>query len=174
MKSRKNQPLQMNICDRGLSPFECLYARCIIESEIAAQAAGIISDIDLVGLQRELHLMKENVGNVEEYRAHDKESHLLIAKSVRNSVLSAVVDCLWALHTSGPLWNKPNDFVSSVKLHTEGLDQHMAIYDALKRRDSEGARKAMLEHLNEAKDALMAAATMLRNEEEASNFSAVG
>jgi DNA-binding FadR family transcriptional regulator len=133
----------------------------LIEAEIAAQAAKIISDTDLIGLEHQLQLMRENIGNIDEFRAHDKEFHLLIAKAVRNSALTAVIDCLWDLHTSGPLWNKLLEIIPKAKQHAEGLDQHRAIYDALRRHDSDAARAAMLEHLNAAKESLMDGATKL-------------
>jgi DNA-binding FadR family transcriptional regulator len=163
VKSRTNQPLQMNVFDSGVSPFECLDARHLIEAEIAAQAAKIISDTDLIGLEHQLQLMRENIGNIDEFRAHDKEFHLLIAKAVRNSALTAVIDCLWDLHTSGPLWTKLLEIIPKAKQHAEGLDQHRAIYDALRRHDSDAAREAMLEHLNAAKESLMDGATKLRD-----------
>jgi DNA-binding FadR family transcriptional regulator len=118
-------------------------------------------------LEQHLQLMRESIGNVDEYRAHDKEFHLLIVRAVRNSALTAVVDCLWDLHTSGPLWNKLLEIIPKSKQHADRLDQHRAIYDALRRRDSTAARAAMLEHLNAAKETLMAGATKLRDEASA-------
>lgn len=160
----QNQPLRVNIFDRGVSPFELLDARCMIEGEIVAEAARIITDRELLGLQQEIQRMKDSFTNMEEYEKHDREFHMLIARAARNTALTAVIDSLWALHTRGVLWNQLHRFTPPEKLHGDRLDEHLAIYDALKRRDPGGARDAMRDHLKRAKTTLMAAADALKAE----------
>jgi DNA-binding FadR family transcriptional regulator len=159
-----NQPLRVNIFDRGVSPFEILGARCIIESEIAAEAAKIITDRELIGLQHAIQKMKDNFTNLDEHEKYDREFHILISKAARNTALTAVIDSLWALHTRGILWNQLYRFTPPEKLHGDRLDEHLAIYDALKRRDPSDAREAMRTHLDRAIRTLMAAADSLKNQ----------
>lgn len=170
----QNQPLRVNIFDRGVSPFELIDARCMIESEIAAEAARIITDREVLGLQHAIQSMKDNLTNLEEYERHDRTFHILIARAARNTALTAVIDSLWALHTRGVLWNQLHRFIPPEKLHGDRLDEHLAIYDALKRRDPDGARTAMRDHLRRAKATLMAAADALQQagEEKASGTDA--
>jgi DNA-binding FadR family transcriptional regulator len=158
----QNQPLRVNIFDRGVSPFELIDARCMIESEIAAEAATIITDRELLGLQHAIQHMKDSFTDLERYEKHDREFHILITKAARNTALTAVIESLWALHTRGVLWNQLHRFTPAQKLHGDRLDEHLAIYDALKRHDPGGAREAMKVHLKRAKATLMAAADALK------------
>ena len=162
----QNQPLRVNIFDRGVSPFELIDARCLIEAEIAAEAATIITDRELLGLQHAIQQMKDSFTNLEQYEKHDREFHILITKAARNTALTAVIDSLWALHTRGALWNQLHRFTPPEKLHGDRLDEHLAIYDALKRRDANGAREAMRVHLKRAKQTLMSAADALKEQGE--------
>lgn len=163
----QNQPLRVNIFDRGISPFDLIDARCIIECEIAAEAAKIITDREILGLQQVIQKMKDSFTDLERYEMDDREFHILITKAARNTALTAVIDSLWALHTRGALWNQLHRFIPAEKLHGDRLDEHLAIYDALKRHDPEDARQAMKVHLTRAKETLMSAAKKLQDEGDA-------
>lgn len=165
VRTWENQPLRVNVFDRGVSPFELLDARCMIEGEIAAEAAGIITDRELLGLQHTLQQMKDSSTDMDEYERYDREFHIQIARAARNTALTAVIDSLWALHTRGVLWNQLHRFTPAAKLLGDRLDEHLAIYEALKRRDPEGARSAMRVHLRRARATLMAAAEAMKKED---------
>jgi GntR family transcriptional repressor for pyruvate dehydrogenase complex len=162
----QNQPLKVNIFDRGINPFELIDARRMIECETAAAAAVIISDRELLELQRVMQQMKECRMDLERYVVHDREFHTAIARAVRNSALSAIVDSLWALHTRGTHWHQFAKYMPREKLHGDRLDEHVAIYSALERHDPEGARAAMETHLKRAKATLLQAAERMRAVEE--------
>ena len=162
----QNQPLKVNIFDRGLSPFELIDARRMIECETAAAAAVIISDNELLELQRILQKMRDCRADLDRYVVHDREFHTAIARAVRNSALMAIVDSLWALHTRGTYALKFAKYMPREKLHGDRLDEHIAIYGALERHDPEAARTAMETHLKRAKATLMDAAERMRADEE--------
>jgi GntR family transcriptional repressor for pyruvate dehydrogenase complex len=162
VSSWQNQPLKVNIFDRGISPFELIDARIIIECEIAAEAAKIITDREIVSLQHLIQKMKDNISDIERYEQDDRDFHILIARAARNTALTAVIESLWALHRRGLLWSQLHRFIPREKLHGDRLDEHLAIYDALKHHDPTSAREAMRIHLARAKDTLMKAASMLQ------------
>jgi GntR family transcriptional repressor for pyruvate dehydrogenase complex len=162
----QNQPLKVNIFDRGLNPFELIDARRIIECETAAAAAVIINERELLDLQHCLQKMKESHSDLGRYSIHDREFHTAIARAVRNSALSAIVDSLWALYTRGRYVEQYAKFMPREKLHGDRLDEHIAIYSALERHDPEGARTAMETHLKRSKSTLMEAAERMRADTE--------
>jgi GntR family transcriptional repressor for pyruvate dehydrogenase complex len=162
----QNQPLKVNIFDRGLNPFELIDARRIIECETAAAAAVIINERELLELQHCVQKMKDSHGDLGRYAIHDREFHTAIARAVRNSALWAVVDGLWALYTRGRYAEQYAKYLPSEKLHGDRLDEHIAIYRALERHDPEGARAAMDTHLKRSKATLMEAAESMRADEE--------
>lgn len=159
----QNQPLRVNIFDRGVSPFELLDARRMIEGELVAAAAAIITDRELLALEQLIQKMKDSFNQLEKYEQYDRQFHVQIAKAARNTALTAVIDSLWALHTRGQLWSQLHRFIPSQKLHGDRLDEHRAIYDALQRRNPEDARRAMHEHLQRARETLMTAADRLQD-----------
>jgi GntR family transcriptional repressor for pyruvate dehydrogenase complex len=162
----QNQPLKVNIFDRGINPFELIDARRMIECETAAAAAVIINDRELLELQRLLQQMKDSRADLARYVVHDREFHTTIARAVRNSALMAIVDSLWALHTRGSYAAAFAKYMPREKLHGARLDEHIAIYRALERHDPEAARAAMDTHLKRAKATLMDAAERMRADVE--------
>jgi GntR family transcriptional repressor for pyruvate dehydrogenase complex len=162
----QNQPLKVNIFDRGMNPFELIDARRMIECETAAAAAVIISDRELLELQRVMQQMKECRADLELYVVHDREFHTAIARAARNSAVTAIVDSLWALHTRGAHSRQIAKYMPREKLHGDRFDEHVAIYSALERHDPEGARAAMETHLKRAKATLLEAAERMRADED--------
>jgi GntR family transcriptional repressor for pyruvate dehydrogenase complex len=156
------QSLKVNIFDRGVSPFELIDARRMIECECAAAAAVIITDRELLNLQRSLQGMKESHEDLAAHVVHDQEFHTAIARAARNSALASIVECLWALHLSGRHSPHIGHYMPRDKLHGDRYDEHLAIYRALERHDPDGARAAMDNHLKRAKATLMDAAERMR------------
>ena len=146
-----SQPLEFLILVEGISLADLMETRLIVEPELAARAAERATSEDLVSLRRSLDGMREErdrkklvdldlafhdgifraSGNVLCYRLFS-----LIHKSIAKSILltSRLAD-----------WD-----------HTLGF--HRPICDAIDRRDPEAARRAMTEHLLDARDLLGRAA----------------
>lgn len=162
----QSQPLKVNIFDRGVNPFELVDARRMVESEIAAIAAIIISERELFELQALIQVMKESLDDMARWVEADRQFHSCIARAARNTALLSIVDSLWSLLTRGIHWNKLCDYIPDVELTGERIDEHCAIYDALARHDPDGARAAMDAHLKRAKATLLLAAEELRLAEE--------
>src|SRR5882672_3327000 len=79
----------------GEGPFELLRARSLIEGEIAAVAAREATAADLASIRATLATMARLEKKGEDFSDADREFHLRIAASTRNSVLMAVVQDLW-------------------------------------------------------------------------------
>ncbi len=162
----RDQPLQVNVFERGVNPFELIDARRLIECQNVAEAAKIITDRELLGLEQALQHMKDSFTDLERYEEYDRGFHILIAKAARNTLLTAVIDNLWALHTRGRIWNQLHKFIPREKLHGDRLDEHVAIYQALKLHDPDRARQAMDVHLSRAKETLLNAANKLKENDD--------
>ena len=138
----------------GMSAFEITEARLLVESDVAALAASQITDDELDGLANFLNEMDlENERNTGTESA-DREFHLAIAKATRNSALVSLVDSLWTLRA-----NSPESALLYAKARSANVkpvvDEHRAILDALRSRDSERARHAMRAHLIAVLDSLL-------------------
>ena len=147
MESKTNHKKPPNI-----SAFELTQARALVEGEAAALAATTISEEELERLKKTLDEMEKGI-NAD---AADKEFHLVISTATRNAAILMAIDSLWRVRESSP----------AVKLAYKGvcsqsdalrLDEHTAIYNALKKHDSQAARAAMHRHFNRLINALFEA-----------------
>ncbi len=145
-----------------VGPFELTEARALFEAEAAALAAPIITDEAIQELEGYIQAM---VGKAESSRMDHEEAdrlfHLTIAKATNNAVIIYTIDSMWQMRTEA---KKVQNVYESV-CHSDNMlleDEHMAILDALKERDSTKARTAMRAHFTRMIEALLVA-----SEEEA-------
>lgn len=132
---------------RDVGPFELLEARRAIESEVCAMAAARITDEQLTQLAELIAEMRsENEHDVELSEAADRRFHELIALATENSSMLAVVQMLWDTRTRSPQSKSMDAKVRAVGIKPH-IDEHIAIVNALERRDPEAARSAMRQHL---------------------------
>jgi len=130
------------------SPFELLEARKAVEIEIAELAAKKATPEDINAIYESLHKMKEATGNVPIMMEIDGEFHMNIAKAAHNNLLFSMMDYLnnllkeelW-VNMKEKTWNIPGQSQKYLKEHTE-------IFNAIKNKDSENARKQVYLHLN--------------------------
>ena len=142
VQKRRTKPV---LADGGMGPFEILEMRMLLEPEAAALAAQRITDGQLAELGAVLADMKESdhTPSVEE---HDRRFHTLIARATENGAIEATVEWLWQLREGAQL-----NQVFHQRILEEGvfpvLDQHTAIFEAIRERDAERARAATRSHL---------------------------
>ncbi|MDP5033084.1 MAG: FadR family transcriptional regulator [Paraglaciecola sp.] len=131
-------------------PFEIMEARLLIEGEAAALAAQRISNEELLKLKTYLNQMSKLVeqNQIKEAELFDGKFHQLIAHASRNSAIFTMVEWLWALRESSEISRL---FTEKVRQHgaNPNIKAHEELYQMLSRRDSEGARKVMHEHLSQ-------------------------
>jgi GntR family transcriptional regulator, transcriptional repressor for pyruvate dehydrogenase complex len=114
-------------------------ARMSLELGLVTLAAEKITDSQLEELRRSIERMSENEHDYSEF---DKEFHRIIAISANNVIVESLV---------GPLINMVEKMLHQVsskyKDHQATLEQHIAIYNALKKRDAMEAHSSMYKHL---------------------------
>ena len=77
-----------------ISAFELLESRVILESEAAALAARMITDDELILLEKALQKLKLEINQAS---TADREFHTVIAKGTHNKVLEKQINHLWNL-----------------------------------------------------------------------------
>ncbi len=126
-----------------INAFEVTQARALVEGEVAALSATLISENELNELNQTLVDMEANK-NIE---AADRAFHRIIANSTRNEAMISLVENLWEIRSSSKEISKDYSKVCS-KDDAKTIAEHRAIYNALKSADSTKARKAMHEHFD--------------------------
>jgi GntR family transcriptional repressor for pyruvate dehydrogenase complex len=130
------------------SPFELLEARKAVEIEIAELAAKKATLEDIDAISESLNKMKRAVNNIPRMMELDREFHMSIAKAAHNNLLFSMMtylsnllnERLW-INMKEKTWNLPGYSQKYLKEHTE-------IFNAIKNKDSENARKQVYHHLD--------------------------
>ncbi|MCE2028831.1 FadR/GntR family transcriptional regulator [Sessilibacter corallicola] len=151
----KKQPRDIS---SRLSAFELLEARVLVEGEVAALAASMISAEQIAALKDVLVDM-ENENKEREFGSDDADRrfHAIISEATNNQVLSWMVENLWAAQEE-----QRNIKQAHLSLCQENpiqrLKEHRAIVEALEAGDSHEARMAMRQHFARGIEALHNAA----------------
>jgi GntR family uxuAB operon transcriptional repressor len=134
-------------------PFEVLSARYLIEGETAALAARDGSAKDHARIRETLQLMTDEIGSTGVGLDADALFHLRIAEASGNSALVHLVHQLWSFRYSA-MFRKLDEHFDSPQRHQEAIEEHRKLVDAIERRDADGARAAMVAHLDTVRAAL--------------------
>ncbi len=151
------------VCDPGeqsaaalpvVSAFELTEARSLFESEAAALAAPTISDEQLQVLESLVAEMSEADDGSPAATEADRAFHLTIASASGNHAIMFVINTLWRMRTEIP---EICALHASVCGHDEDSrhDEHAAVLEALKNRDSAAARTAMRKHFSRLLEAML-------------------
>jgi GntR family transcriptional repressor for pyruvate dehydrogenase complex len=126
--------------------------RCMIEVECAGLAAGRATEEDCAVLEVAIEEMKAHVADAEEFIRRDLVFHSSLADATHNdlfSVLLSVIGDLW-LEAALLTYQAPGAAES-------GLKYHRKIMQRIKERDTEGARRAMRDHIRHSRNLAEAA-----------------
>ena len=137
-----------------VSAFELTEARSLFEAEAASLAATTISDADLARLSALLDIMGSNTASEEQINEADREFHTLIAGASGNRAISYMISTLWRLRTELPEVRASHAAVCKQDGNARDAE-HRAILDALRARDSIGARLAMRRHFNRLLESML-------------------
>jgi GntR family transcriptional repressor for pyruvate dehydrogenase complex len=129
---------------------QLMETRRIIEPEMAALAAERITDAELELLRAHKDLPETD--SMEEHVERDINFHLQIAKATHNPVLLMVLTSTSDLLREG----RRRIFMVPGEL-AKARDWHQAIFEAIERRDPEGARAAMANHTEQVRQGLLRA-----------------
>jgi GntR family transcriptional repressor for pyruvate dehydrogenase complex len=122
-----------------------LKVRMALEGESAADAALHRTSKDIDALQELLTRMKTFIKDESQFAVLDLEFHITIAVASGNSLLSDLISLIRSQLARGlsKVLRLPNAIPLSFK-------EHVAILEAIKRRDAGAARAAMQAHLGRA------------------------
>jgi GntR family galactonate operon transcriptional repressor len=122
---------------------EVVSVRALLESEMAATAAGVVTDGQLDELRASLDHMRNNVDDLEAFPKGDVAFHAVIMNISESRLGSSISRILVAAAMeSRRYWGDLGD-----KYFKETLDEHAAIVDAIARRDVAAAHEAMRQHI---------------------------
>ncbi len=126
---------------------QLLEMRMIIETEAAALAAQRYQAEDLYQLQSALEAFRQTIHDEHNIGYHaDFEFHRVIVKASYNPFLVQTIDHLADLHRKALSFSLKKN-LGIPRKREEVVKEHEAIYEAIKERDTDKARKAMKHHL---------------------------
>lgn len=132
--------------DAGPGPFELLEARRLVEGEVVALAAETIDAESLAAMEVAIkELERPGLGSVERDIA-DRQFHVIIAESTRNSAIVQTVRQYWEMRR-GPMWKRIVEHFHTPDLLAAVVADHRSILEALREHSPANARRAMHQHL---------------------------
>ena len=132
------------------SAFELIEARVFIEGEVAALAAEIISEKELEEIRISIDQMASDPSPAS---SADRKFHGILSEATKNRALSSIIKQLWDAQENLEHIRQAHEAVC-MKDDQLRIDEHVAIYKALKAGDSQGARLAMRRHFSRMLKAL--------------------
>ena len=143
--------------DLSVSAFELTEARALIEGEAAALAATMITDEQLLELEKALHDMADVSSDSDLIsEAADQKFHHIISEATHNKMLSSMIDRLWYIRMNSPAVHRAYESICSTDSQAL-VHEHQDIYDALVRRDAAATRAAMHSHFSRILNKLIVA-----------------
>jgi GntR family transcriptional repressor for pyruvate dehydrogenase complex len=122
--------------------------RTAIESKAAELSAKNSTDDEILHMEKIINSMENNYKDLRKWAEDELEFHLAIAKSSRNplfySFLSPISNYLLEFFYKGREFKKDESI-------TEGIEGHKEIINAIKRKNKNIARKAMIKHLERSR-----------------------
>lgn len=143
------------VAEDDIGPFELLEARMVIESAVAGLAAATVTKADITAMREALDQERRNIAEGTGDYSGDQRFHLLIAEATQNGVLVRTVADLWERRARSRMWAQLHSRIFDDAYRTRWLDDHQEIFDALRARDSQRARKAMGDHIGNVSATLM-------------------
>lgn len=130
-----------------VSAFELTQTRLLFESESAALAATEITTEQIEELERTIAVMENTPQDSPESDEADRVFHLTIAKASGNAANYYIMENLWRMRVELPEVKAMYAAVCVEDSYSR-VDEHEAILNALKARNSDQARKAMRAHFS--------------------------
>ncbi len=150
-----NQSETKSAVRTDIGPFEMLQARQLLESNIAAFAATMVTKADIVRMQDALEMERLSIEKGESDYDGDELFHRLIAEATQNGVLVDMVREMWYLRQGNEIWDGLHNRIFDESYRRQWLSDHSAILAALKRKDPGQARDAMWNHLENVRTTLL-------------------
>ena len=130
-------------------PLELIRARRVVEGEIAAMAATQAGRKHVSAMAKAITSMKADADNGILPLDGDRAFHSAIVESCGNAVLIETVQRFWDSRR-GPLFERLGGHFETVASWRAAIDEHEAIYVAVRARDADAARSAMHAHMDKS------------------------
>jgi DNA-binding FadR family transcriptional regulator len=130
-----------------IGPWDVLEARRCIEAQTAFSAALQGTKDVLAQMESSIDRMKNAISDIPRFDAADAEFHALVARASGNSLFENYVAHLWKMRQSA-LWNTWYDKTRAPENRIRSVEDHIAIYQAIKRGLPDVAKTAMEAHLD--------------------------
>ncbi|WP_319411849.1 FCD domain-containing protein [uncultured Cohaesibacter sp.] len=150
-----NQSEKNAIARSDIGPFELLQARQLLESNIAAFAATMVTKNDIHRMQEALDMEIQAIESGKADYDGDEWFHRLIAEATQNGVLIDMVNEMWRLRKGNQIWDGLHARIFDESYRKQWLDDHQQILTALNRKDPGKARDAMWNHLENVRNTLL-------------------
>ena len=135
-------------------------ARIEIESAIIGLAAKRMDDSDFERLWKNIEFSEQLIAHGKMVREGNIMFHLILARGARNYLLEVMIESVMNVVDSLEKQLKPG-----IRYSAKILDAHKAIYEALRNKEVEAARKLMRAHLVDVRGRFLSLALKSENAE---------
>ena len=122
---------------------EVVSVRALLESEMSANAAGTVTDVQIEELRASLEYMRESVDDLDAFPAGDMQFHAVIMNIAESRLGASISRILVGAAMESHRYR--GDIGS--KYFKDTLDEHAAILKAITERDPQAAHEAMRHHI---------------------------
>ena len=135
-------------------------ARIEIESAIIGLAAKRMTESDFEQLWKNIEYSEQLItqGKEEMVREENIMFHLILARGARNYLLEVMIESVMNVVDS-----LANQLKPGIRYSARILDAHKAIYEALRKKEVESARKVMRDHLVDVRSRFLSLALKSKN-----------
>lgn len=131
------------------SPAELMEARLRIEPTLAELIATNATPADFARMEACLE-KAEKAATLDEFELWDAALHEALAEATHNRFVAAVIDMVTAVRRQAE-WGKLKDRIVTPERRLRYQEEHREIVSALKERDADRARAAIVAHLQHAR-----------------------
>jgi GntR family transcriptional repressor for pyruvate dehydrogenase complex len=142
-----SEPLSFLAALHGFTRDEMYETRRILETEAAGLAAERATPEHLATLAEEVAGLFANRDNPHQFLVHDINFHRAVADAAKNPIVGALVGMVSALYYERRKATAERASDSDLR---DAAEAHRRIYQAIRGRDGNAARRAMSEHLLQA------------------------
>ncbi len=138
-----------------IGTFELLQARQLLESNIAEFAAANVTGVQISKMKQVLNAERLALKSGDQKYSHDKEFHILIAEATQNNYLIEISNAAWERRMSSKMWAQLHTHIDDLEYRNQFADDHVNILSALQKKNPAQAKKAMWQHMENVKEALL-------------------
>jgi GntR family transcriptional repressor for pyruvate dehydrogenase complex len=140
-------PLAARLIEEKAALADIFEMRELIEPQIASLAAERATEKDIEQLKRILDKQREAVSRGETGVEADAQFHFAIGRATQNQALEKLVSGLMEI-----LSHSREESLQTPGRSRASIESHQRILAAIEENDTEGARKAMLRHVEEVEE----------------------